>query len=134
MGRRSSSIYDVQPVREIIRETVREIVLPNPNPKNFRIKRSRVFGKASRLPIEDNPFITGRFLLIEINYPDCTNFEGNKILVYEDVTLSQLIKQKSIDPHFTSNRKFKAPIARFIPNARGWGMAVKFCVLMGQLN
>ncbi len=107
--------------------------LPNPDPKNYRIVRSRSFGKASGKAIKGNDFISGRFILIEINYPDCTNFEGNKILVYEDVTLSRLLKQGSIDPHFTNNKKFAAPIARFIPTPRGWDMGVKFCILLGQL-
>jgi hypothetical protein len=79
--------------------------LPNPDPKNFRIRRSEQIG---------------RMLLIEVNYPDCTNYEGNKILLYKDVTMDQLERQGSIDPHFSENVKFASPIARFVPTEEGW--------------
>ena len=27
----------------------------------------------------------GKYLIVTINYPDCKNYEGNKILVYENI-------------------------------------------------
>lgn len=69
----------------------------------------------------------GRYLILLIQYPDCTNYEGKKILVYENVKLIDLVNQKLIDPHFfPKNNKFKSPIARFEPTDRGWKMAEKF--------
>ncbi len=69
----------------------------------------------------------GNFLIIEIKYLNCTNYEGKKILIFEKCTIDQLKKQKSIDPHFSENKKFLSPIARFEPTDRGWKLALDFC-------
>lgn len=79
--------------------------LPNPNPSNYKIISY----------YEEKPF-----LLVKINYPDCTNYEGNKILLFIETTISDLCKQKIIDPHFSNNKNFKSPIARFEPTSFGW--------------
>ena len=77
----------------------------NPNPKNYKIKRSLAYGY---------------HLIIEIEYPDCTNYEGRKILVYKNTSIEDLINQESIDPHFSDNKNFKSPFARFEPTEYGW--------------
>lgn len=64
---------------------------------------------------------------MEVEYPDCTNFEGRKILVFQDVSISMLLDQGAIDPHFSEANNFHHPIARFIPTPEGWEMAKKFC-------
>ena len=89
---------------------VGDIDLPNPDPKNYVIEKLQMIGD---------------YLVVEITYPDCTNYEGRKILVYENVTAKQLRKQKSIDPHFASNKRFHSPIARFEPTEYGWELARK---------
>lgn len=66
------------------------------------------------------------FLILFINYPNCTNFEGNKILVYINCTIDDLYAQKFIDPHFSDNKNYISPIARFIPTDFGWNMAELF--------
>ena len=85
--------------------------LPNPDPYNFEIVDS----------IRD-----GRFLIVKVNYPDCKNYEGNKILVYENVNLNKLRLQAALDPHFSNNTELYSPIARFEPTDRGWIMAQIF--------
>lgn len=105
----SSSSYDYQP--KVINKNIVKY-LPNPNPKNFTIKRFRQIGK---------------YLITEINYHDSTNYEGNKILVFENYNIEKLKKRKSIDPHFSDNKKFKSPIARFEPTNKGWELAIKLC-------
>lgn len=80
---------------------------PNPDPTNYQIVKAEEHGK---------------YLIIKINYPNCTNYEGNKILVFK-ATLLELVNQKVIDPHFFNNKDFKSPIARFVPTDEGWGMA-----------
>ena len=85
--------------------------LPNPNPANYKILRSEQI---------DN------YLVVEIQYLDCINYEGKKILVYRDCTLDKLKKQKLIDPHFCENKNFLSPIVRFEPTDDGWENALKF--------
>lgn len=68
----------------------------------------------------------GVFLIVKINYPDCTNYEGDKILVFKGVSLSKLESQKFIDPHFSTNKRFAHPCARFEPTKWGWNAAIKF--------
>ncbi len=82
---------------------------PNPDPSNYIIK---------------DYYENYGNLLVEIIYPDCKNYEGKKILVYKNATLEQLKKQKSIDPHFSNNKKFLSPFARFEPTHQGWNCAV----------
>ena len=66
------------------------------------------------------------FLVLKLQYPDCTNYEGNKILVFKGVTLIDVVNQRLIDPHFFKDSKFKSPVARFEPTEEGWRMAECF--------
>lgn len=84
---------------------------PNPDPNRYSIKRVQK---------------EGDFLIIKINYPDCSTFEGNKILVYKGCTIVNLVEQGKIDPHFSDNKDFLSPIARFRPDDEGWKMAESF--------
>jgi len=86
-------------------------VLPNPNPKNFIVRMEKKVGS---------------FLILLVSYPECTNYEGNKILVFRDVTLDQLKAQGVIDPHFSQNDVVHSPVARFEPTQRGWDFALAF--------
>ena len=88
---------------------------PNPNPENFIMKRSKQVGP---------------FWILFVTYPDCKNYEGNKILVYQDVLFVELRAQGSLDPHFCDNPDFHSPIARFVPTDEGWDMACRFCEMM----
>lgn len=62
--------------------------------------------------------------MVQLNYPDCTNYEGNKILLFKGVTLVELINQKYIDPHFFQSKEVRSPVARFVPTDEGWNMAL----------
>ena len=82
----------------------------NPNPNNYKILKS---------------FESFPYLLVMIEYPDCDNYEGKKILLYETLGIKYLeIQGKSvgIDPHFSDNAQFHSPIARFVPTEKGWEM------------
>ena len=89
--------------------------LQNPDPNNYSIIDSAYYSK-----------LTHDVLVVRIKYPDCTNYEGVKILVYENVSLDDLKSQKSIDPHFSENKKYYSPIARFEPTEKGWKNANNF--------
>ena len=67
-----------------------------------------------------NSFEENGYLLVELRYPDCTNYEGKKIMLYQGVKLNELKQQKRIDPHFSDNPNFHSPIARFEPTWKGW--------------
>jgi hypothetical protein len=88
---------------------------PNPDPSKFNI--------ITWVPVD-------KYLVVCIEYPNCENYEGKKVLVYEDLTIEQLRRFNTIDPHFSESTKFKSPIARFIPTTTGMDMAVKFCLAM----
>lgn len=51
-----------------------------------------------------------------VHYPNCTNFEGNKVMVTEFDPRTQ----KVLDPHFRSGAGI---IARFEPSAKGKALA-----------
>ncbi len=67
-------------------------------------------------------------LVAMIVYPSCTNYEGKKILVFENTSLRTLQACKIIDPHFVTDAPVGAcvPVARFEPTMRGWKLA-KIC-------
>ena len=86
------------------------ITPPNPKPDNYSFIRAAV---------------CNGYLIVELKYHDCINYAGRKIMMYE-CTLDQLIKQKLIDPHFSHNKNFFSPIARFVPTEKGWDYATSF--------
>ena len=57
----------------------------NPNPNNFKIK------KIIRIK---------NFIIAIIEYHNCKNFEGKKILVYEDCSINEIENAEKLDPHF----------------------------------
>lgn len=83
----------------------------NPDPKNYKIVRHHA---------------NHNYLLVEIQYPDCKNYEGRKILLYTGITLDILKRQTELDPHFSNAEKGIYPIARFVPTEKGWSMASHF--------
>lgn len=82
----------------------------NPDPKVFSIVRTEQ--------------VRG-MLVVMLVYPNCTNYEGRKILVYEDYKEDDFRRRREIDPHFCDG--CVAPVARFKPTDDGWRMAVAFC-------
>ena len=91
--------------------------LANPDPSNYRI-----------LSFEH----IGNFLLVEIVYPDCKNFEGKKILLYHNVKIDDLGKRENIDPHFNDGKDAIYPVARFVPTDDGRKLAKKLAHTMSQ--
>ena len=85
-----------------------KIVNLNPNPKNFKIVEILEFEN---------------YTYAEINYPECNNYEGNKVLVFPGWVANQLRNASSIDPHF--QKSGLSPIARFEPSPLGKTLALK---------
>lgn len=88
---------------------------PNPNPRNFIIERS---------------CSVGSFVVVMIRYPDCTNYEGRKILVFQNISEYRIKLMNTIDPHFSKDNPKESPVARFVPTEEGWGMAIGFAMSM----
>jgi nitroreductase len=91
--------------------TVRPQPANNPDPREWQIIRHEQIGK---------------ILIVAIRYPNCTNYEGLKFLVYKDTDIHRLRQQLLIDPHFSDNPKYCSPLARFQPDAFGWNCAILF--------
>ncbi len=89
--------------------------LPNPDPFNYKVEEAQQ---------------VGNYLVLKVHYPDCTNFEGRKVMVFEGVTAIDLLKQRSLDPHFFNSDKVISPVARFKPTEAGWVMALRFAKMM----
>ena len=79
---------------------------PNPSPDRFKVTKVEQIGK---------------HLIAQINYFDATNYEGNKLCLYKNLTVNDLLQQKRLDPHFSKTGL--SPVARFKPDAEGWDLA-----------
>lgn len=95
-------------LHERVVERVVEVPLPNPVPENFVIQRLHGIGS---------------YVCALVNYPDATNFEGDKIIVFENTSPTELEEAKAIDPHFAEDGTI---IARFKPDEQGWLDALWF--------
>lgn len=83
---------------------------PDPNPENFKIKQIREIGK---------------YLWVLVNYPNCSTFKGDKILIYRNVTRNRIKLYARLDPHFSETGL--SPVARFRPDSDGVELSIKFC-------
>ena len=79
----------------------------DPQPKNFKI---------------DVIHTEGIYTVVELTYPNCTNFEGNKILLFKGMSTQDILMMKEIDPHFYKN---SCLVARFIPTDVGRDLVFK---------
>lgn len=82
---------------------------PNPNPYRFHIEEKLVMGN---------------YTIMKVTYTDCSNFEGKKILVFDE----KFKLCKKLDPHFSTHTN--SPIARFKPDENGWAHAKLFTDLL----
>lgn len=84
-------------------------VAPNPDPSRYDILRSESVANC---------------LIVEARYHGCTNFDGRKIMVYENVAdVAELLAltHGKLDPHFAGSHP--SPVARLIPDDLGWALA-----------
>jgi hypothetical protein len=94
---------------EKLQNEIRAMKAANPDPNKWRL-------------VDDAQ--VGMYLIVKIQYPNCENHKGMKVLLYA-CTLGQLVKQGSIDPHFGEPKdQYIFPKARFTPDPEGWNMAL----------
>ena len=87
----------------------------SPDPDKFRIKEI-----AER----------NHHTLIRINYPDCTNYRGDKILLYRNIRSLEILGSIHLDPHFSESSNCPIPFARFRPTKKGWEMGLKMMEIL----
>jgi len=85
--------------------TNEEAIAPDPNPSNWSLIKRVDYNNAH---------------VVKVQYHDCTNYEGMKIMVYK----GHYNPIKHRDPHFAET--LDAPIARFEPTDEGWNNACTF--------
>ena len=90
----------------------------DPNPKLFRM----VIHKCKQI---------GENSLLFINYPNCTTFDGNKIILIKTSCFMQM-EHGTIDPHFFNDRP--SPFARFKADDEGYKMAVDYLLFLEHLQ
>jgi len=85
------------------------VVYPtDPNPSVFKIVSIQEFSE---------------YTLVVVDYPNCTNFEGRKVLVM-DMSANDIMSMEKLDPHFIEGNNI---IARFVPTKKGIRLAKKIC-------
>lgn len=63
------------------------------------------------------------YVLALVRYPDCTNHEGLKILLFHGVSVAWVRDLVKLDPHFFEGGSI---VARFAPTPKGLKMARTF--------
>jgi hypothetical protein len=86
--------------------------LPNPNPTRFDAVRVEQIGE---------------MVVAEIHYHGCTNYEGRKVMVYDNCKVKDIEFANKLDPHFCERCRL-SPVARFEPTRRGWDWAIAFAI------
>jgi hypothetical protein len=71
------------------------------------------------------------YVIATVKYLNAKNYDGIKIMVFENITKEKILKMKIIDPHFCETEI--SPIARFEPTQRGLSWAIKFVKTMSEV-
>ena len=102
-----------------------------PDSKNFEIEKFEQVGS---------------FMVVQALYPNCSkcSYEGRKVMVFQNVTVQDIVYWREIDPHFRPvpkereaiNKKVApSPVARFPadPQGLGWERAKCFAAAYTKL-
>ena len=91
---RSDNRIPINSIQTIIErvEVEKKAKNPNPDPYNWIINDTFINGSWDK----------NIYLLIDITYPDCTNYEGRKIMLYENV-----LKKNNQEQHFFHQFHYK---------------------------
>ena len=74
----------------------------------------------------------GAHLVMKVKYPNCAlcAYEGQKVMVFLNVTEAQVLKWRRIDPHFRATKALPqeapSPAARFPASQEGWRDALDY--------
>jgi hypothetical protein len=56
--------------------------------------------------------VTNGYTVLKVSYPNCTNYEGKKILVFVGDVTVKIMNSTTLDPHFETGSDL---VARFVP-------------------
>jgi hypothetical protein len=75
----------------------------------------------------------GSHVVLKVKYPNCDkcSYEGTKVLVFLNVSALDVMKWRTIDPHFRSSKPYSqteapSPVARFPASEEGWEDALQY--------
>lgn len=75
----------------------------------------------------------GPHVVLKVLYPNCAkcSYEGNKVMVFLNVSEKDMIAWRVIDPHFRNpavavKREAPSPAARFPASKEGWSDAIAY--------
>lgn len=105
--------------QEYLRRKYGTILPPNPDPHQYTIEDVRRVGP---------------HVVMRVNYPSCKkcSYEGNKVLVFLNVLDLQIMRWRTLDPHFrdplskTAPTEAPSPAARFPASEEGWMDAIAY--------
>jgi hypothetical protein len=87
----------------------------NPDPRHFSIEKITKVGK---------------HVVVRVRYPNCQNYEGEKVLLIRNTTEKQVRAATFLDPHFCESSIHLTPFARFEPTEAGWQAAITCAVML----
>lgn len=76
----------------------------------------------------------GTHIVLKVRYPNCIKcaYEGSKVMVFLNVTEGDVLKWRTIDPHFRNPKEANnlgaapPPAARFPASSEGWSDALTY--------
>jgi hypothetical protein len=76
----------------------------------------------------------GPHVVLKVRYPNCSKcaYEGNKVMVFLNVTEAEMLRWRRIDPHFRDPKSQRVktsappPAARFPASTEGWADALAY--------
>jgi hypothetical protein len=83
---------------------------PNPNPHRFQIRWIKEYSNCTAALV---------------HYPDCDNFEGEKLLVFSGMCAAKIRAMRVLDPHFREDMNL---IARLRPDELGMRVLKKIAI------
>lgn len=105
----------------------------------YEVQRRLKAAEAARSPDAENYEIVdaarvGPHLVMKVRYPNCAKcaYEGDKVMVFLDVTEVDVLRWRRIDPHFSdpkatrSPREAPSPAARYPASPAGWTDAMSY--------
>lgn len=74
----------------------------------------------------------GKFVIVEVKYYGCINYDGRKLLVYKGITKDTIKNATKLNPHFLEQEGI-FPFARFEPTTAGEVAAVSLVILLNNM-